>query len=1291
MPFSPDEPRDGHGRWVESGIKVGHAYHAGEYTPGTPYVVHVNAIDGDTVRIGSSAGSEYGPKVPRSAVKHLVNDMSGRIEGTPDSSSPEVNAVLRGEGEFLGRGDDGIAFRVGNKAVKASTVVPYQPMNDYYRTPKDAITRFREQIAVHNGLAYDGVPGVMPVQYFEHGDKAYAVQPFLDTKSTLTPEQLSAVKQSVEEMHKRGITVNDQIQVGVGRDGTVYHYDLGKASKAPTPQRLLDRIDDDHDELKRLYQQHGQKYRRWDDGDAEAMWSELENTDAVSRYATEPGGEARWETLLRNARKASLETGKFPPFSPEWEGLYERGHNAEEIWHAALEAAESAKPKGKSRMKKLAKGVDLHESRDDLTDQTLDLHRMLNSLCEELEAVDWYQQRIDATDDKGLAKVLAHNRDEEVEHAAEIVAWLVENNPIFAEKFKELASKRMVKGEVEKWVSVGHGESVKHIPIIGGKLGGPNHQIPDHIEAKIQEGESHASFDVKHLLEQGEFRHGKTTKADAIGMLAQDLIPHIGEQESRKRVSDWFDRHAESLKSIASENDLSGPFDDYNSLLASAENEAYERKKTATENKAADIENAIHAHNRTSRANHPGTVAASEAAAMEWTKQSAMRSPVFHATTAGTDIMRSGLKARNQLGHKETLGGGPDDTVSFADTSAGAMIIAAALKAVNDSHDDPTVVDWFDKNWMQYADADGVKDVASVDKSTPTNHANRVRARINAVARSHGTKQDSEQRFRVPWMISTPAKADPKSIGVVKAHANVGSVVNNATGMIDEGFGAGVKDSSLRYQHATKPMDVYGHDYLKHATMATISGNKSEQGEIRIHPDNVTVSHFEPVEDWRSILGSNAMRKGKYAAILSSLCERAEKGLSLMPPPSPNRKEYPFVGSLLAHGIPVAIENAKGSYREGTGKDGKKWRVLMHAHYGEIGPIAASGPGSGKKWNTRGTDGDRVDVYVLDHDPEYETAYIVDQLDPDTGEFDEQKVILGASSSLDAKDLYFKQYDKPERFFGGIHAMPIETFKRRLMGPGKRGELIKGFNASEPRDENGRWTGDGSIERGQSETGKPKKIPWSKIRTSTAKIPKKLEDKVSKPEIWRRALIRRHLGRNMPDDEIAALCGVEDAEDYHVSVDTYCVTLSIKHPEYKMAREFFREKGTGDLVCNNSYFEAYETRTGLGSKVFSKQVATLKDAGFKRMETLAARGDVDGYLMNGYYTWPRLGYNGEIPSNVKLPPDLASAKTLHDLMKTQQGRAFWKRNGGSMFMNFDLSDGSDSMRVLDAYRQERGL
>lgn len=77
-----------------------------------------------------------------------------------------------------------------------------------------------------------------------------------------------------------------------------------------------------------------------------------------------------------------------------------------------------------------------HEPVEDLSQDTRELHRGIVSLMEELEAVDWYQQRMDACRDDELRAVLAHNRDEEVEHAAMVLEWLRRRDAVFDRHLK---------------------------------------------------------------------------------------------------------------------------------------------------------------------------------------------------------------------------------------------------------------------------------------------------------------------------------------------------------------------------------------------------------------------------------------------------------------------------------------------------------------------------------------------------------------------------------------------------------------------------------------------------------------------------------------------------------------------------------------------------------------------------------------------------------------------------------------------------------------------------------------
>ncbi|MDR9437468.1 MAG: encapsulin-associated ferritin-like protein [Thiohalophilus sp.] len=78
-----------------------------------------------------------------------------------------------------------------------------------------------------------------------------------------------------------------------------------------------------------------------------------------------------------------------------------------------------------------------HEAIEELSDETRDMHRAITSLMEELEAVDWYNQRMDACKDDELRAILKHNRDEEKEHAAMVLEWIRRRDSKFNDELKD--------------------------------------------------------------------------------------------------------------------------------------------------------------------------------------------------------------------------------------------------------------------------------------------------------------------------------------------------------------------------------------------------------------------------------------------------------------------------------------------------------------------------------------------------------------------------------------------------------------------------------------------------------------------------------------------------------------------------------------------------------------------------------------------------------------------------------------------------------------------------------------
>lgn len=120
-------------------------------------------------------------------------------------------------------------------------------------------------------------------------------------------------------------------------------------------------------------------------------------------------------------------------------------------------------------------------------------------------------------------------------------------------------------------------------------------------------------------------------------------------------------------------------------------------------------------------------------------------------------------------------------------------------------------------------------------------------------------------------------------------------------------------------------------------------------------------------------------------------------------------------GHIKLHGLDISIENPKDSKRTGTDEDGKVWETTMQNHYGYIR-------------ETKGKDKDHVDTFI-GNNPESEKVFVVDQVNPKTGKFDEHKVMLGFNSQEEAQQAYLNNYEPGWQGLGAITEMPIDQFK----------------------------------------------------------------------------------------------------------------------------------------------------------------------------------------------------------------------------------------------------------------------
>lgn len=142
---------------------------------------------------------------------------------------------------------------------------------------------------------------------------------------------------------------------------------------------------------------------------------------------------------------------------------------------------------------------------------------------------------------------------------------------------------------------------------------------------------------------------------------------------------------------------------------------------------------------------------------------------------------------------------------------------------------------------------------------------------------------------------------------------------------------------------------------------------------------------------------------------------------------TPTFSGYKLHKRIKFQGMDISVENRKGSYRHWKDRNGDSGKTKMQVDYGYIRKTLSS------------ADGDHVDVFVGPNG-ESERVFIIHQVRPDTGKFDEDKVMLGFDSKKEAKEMYLKHYNTP-KFFGSMDEMDIDTFKEKVIG--KKVDMIK--------------------------------------------------------------------------------------------------------------------------------------------------------------------------------------------------------------------------------------------------------
>lgn len=172
--------------------------------------------------------------------------------------------------------------------------------------------------------------------------------------------------------------------------------------------------------------------------------------------------------------------------------------------------------------------------------------------------------------------------------------------------------------------------------------------------------------------------------------------------------------------------------------------------------------------------------------------------------------------------------------------------------------------------------------------------------------------------------------------------------------------------------------------------------------------DNATMSMFDSANDSFTLIDKHAHQAAMSPYNRTSLPDQENLIAG----------EY-LKGNVQIGELNIAIENPADSVRSGTDPSGKEWQVKMQHHYGYIE-------------NTRGADGDEIDVFVKNHlDSDPEDAYIIRQLNSD-GTFDEHKIIIGAETEDEAKKIYHSNFETGWQGFGSIEWIAMEDLPAKF-------------------------------------------------------------------------------------------------------------------------------------------------------------------------------------------------------------------------------------------------------------------
>lgn len=222
------------------------------------------------------------------------------------------------------------------------------------------------------------------------------------------------------------------------------------------------------------------------------------------------------------------------------------------------------------------------------------------------------------------------------------------------------------------------------------------------------------------------------------------------------------------------------------------------------------------------------------------------------------------------------------------------------------------------------------------------------------------------------------------------------------------------------------PAEITNPDSLWWDGTLTAAGRKEVLQRAGVKRSEKTLWRHLPKNIQQKLVAARGDETADGGALDEAAHEAATSPSNALPEPTQAQKEAGNyrLGHIRVGGMDISVENPAGSMRRGTDRGGKKWSVEMKDHYGYIR-------------GTRGRDKDHIDIFVkpgADATPDaaFGGVFVVDQVDPATGRFDEHKVMAGFATIEEAEAAYRANYAKGWKGLGGITEAALDDFKRWL-------------------------------------------------------------------------------------------------------------------------------------------------------------------------------------------------------------------------------------------------------------------